>query len=219
MNAFIPKKLPVEETAGEKLRQARRYRNLKIEEVSRKINIQAKYLLALEDERFESLPAGLYGKNFLKEYAEFLGLNSQELLRSWPEENTAPESNNPFSRALVKKSQFLVLPKIIRNILIAAAIFACLLYLIFYFKNIVSPPKLIITTPENNLMITDSSLVVTGQTEAEAEVRINNETVLNNNNGYFSQTVDLKKGLNNLTITAKKKYGREKVVTRQILVK
>jgi len=62
------------------------------------------------------------------------------------------------------------------------------------------------------------SITVDGQTEPEAEIKINDEIILNNHNGYFSQTINLKKGLNNIVITAKKKYSQEITVTRQILV-
>ena len=218
MTAFTPKKLPLEETVGEKLRQARRYKNLKIEEVAKRINIRVEYLSALEEENFDKLPAGLYGKNFLKEYARFLGLKPRDLLKNWQEESIGDSRPNPFSQKIVKKNKFIIFPKIIRNTLIISAVLICFLYLVFYFKKIVLSPELIVTQPNKNLLIQGDSITIDGQTELEAEVKINGEIVLNNHNGYFSQTVNLKKGLNNITITAKKKYSQEKTIVRQILV-
>lgn len=218
MTAFIPKKLPLEETVGEKLRQARSYKNLKIEEVAKKINIRVEYLIALEEENFDKLPAGLYGKNFLKEYANFLGLKPRDLLKNWQKETADSPSLNPFSQKIVKKNKFIIFPKIIRNVLIITAVLICFLYLIFYFKKIVFSPDLTVTEPSKNLMTKNSSITINGKTETEAEIKINGEIVLNNHNGYFSQTVNLKKGLNNIIITAKKKYSQERTVIRQILV-
>lgn len=218
MAAFIPKKLPLEETVGEKLRQARHYKNLKIEDAAKKLNIRAEYLSALEEESFEKLPAGLYGKNFLKEYAKFLGLKPRDLLKNWQEASSNSSDPDPFSQKIVKKNKFIIFPKIIRNFLIVMAILICFLYLVFYFKKIVFPPDLVIIQPDKNLLIKDSSITVSGQTEKEAEVKINGAIVLNNQDGYFSQDVNLKKGLNNITITAQKKYSREKTIIRQILV-
>lgn len=218
MAAFIPKKLPLEETVGEKLRQARSYKNLKIEDAAKKLNIRSEYLSALEEERFEKLPTGLYGKNFLKEYAKFLGLRPRDLLKNWQEVSNTGSATDPFSQKIVKKNKFIIFPKIIRNFLIVMAILICFLYLVFYFKKIVFPPNLIITQPDKNLLIQDSSIIISGQTEKEAEVKINGAIVLNNQDGYFSQAVNLKKGLNNITITAQKKYSREKTIIRQILV-
>lgn len=218
MNSFVPKKITNIESWGEKLRQARRFKNLKIDDIAKKINIKAEYLLAIEDERLEDLPAGLYGKNFLKQYTHFLGLNVNEILKLWNEQLLSSHPDDPFSRKILARHKFIIFPRLIRNLLIIGAIITCFLYLSFYFKKITLPPKLIITQPETNLALSDTSLQVKGETEAEAEITINGELVLNNQEGYFSQTVNLKKGLNNIIVKAKKKYSREQTVTRQILV-
>jgi len=218
MAAFIPKKISRAESWGEKLQQARRFKNLKIEDISRKLNIRSEYLQALEEERFENLPAGLYGKNFIKEYASFLGLNVKEIIKDWDAQVINSSPDDPFSRKVLARHRFIIFPKIIRNLLIIGAILICFLYLIFYFKKIILPPQLIITQPETNLALSGSSIIISGKTEIEAEVKINGEIVLNNHDGYFTQTVNLKKGLNNIIIKAKKKYSREETVTRQILV-
>jgi len=218
MIAFTPKKIPLEETVGEKLRQTRHYKNLKIEDIAKKINIRAEYLSALEEENFDKLPAGLYAKNFLKKYARFLGLKPRDLLNNWQEDTSNTKINNPFSQKVVKKNKFIIFPKIIKNILIIGLVLICFLYLTFYFKKIILPPELIIIQPEKNMLTQSDSVVVSGWAETEAEVKINGEIVLDNNNGHFKQEVNLKKGLNNITISAKKKYSREELVNRQILV-
>jgi cytoskeletal protein RodZ len=218
MTAFVPKKIRQAESWGEKLRQARLFKGLKIEDIAKKINIRPEYLIALEEERFENLPAGLYGKNFIKEYAGFLGLNIKEILKDWDAQILGTGGEDPFSRKILARRKFIIFPKIIRNLLIIGAIVICFLYLIFYFKKIVLPPRLIINQPATNMAFKGTNITVSGQTEAEAEVKINGEIVLNNHGGYFTQTVNLKRGLNNIIIKAKKKYSREETITRQILV-
>jgi cytoskeletal protein RodZ len=218
MPAFTPKKLPPDETVGEILRQRRRYKNLKIETVAQAINIRADYLLALEEERWDQLPTGLYGKNFLKEYASFLGLKPAELLKNWQNQSAGSLPSDPFSQKIVKKRKFIIFPKIIRTSLIIVAVLICFLYLVFYFKKVISPPDLTISQPAQNLRTGNSSIVVSGWTEPEAEVKINNQAILIGNNGYFSQSVNLKNGLNSLVITSQNKYSQENIVTREILV-
>jgi cytoskeletal protein RodZ len=218
MISYVPKKINRSEGWGEKLQQARLLKNLKIEDVAKKLNIRREYLSALENELFEELPTGLYGKNFVKEYASFLGLDVKEILKSWDEQILNNSPDDPFSRKILAGHKFIIFPKIIRNLLIISAIVICFLYLSFYFKRIILPPKLIITQPETNLAITATNINISGQTEKEAEVTINGTLVLNNHAGYFTQTVNLKKGLNSLTIKAKKKYSRAQTVVRQILV-
>ena len=218
MTAFIPKKIRQEEGLGEKLQQARRQKNLKIENIAQQLGIKTEYLIALEEERFDKLPAGLNGKNFIKKYASFLGLDNEEISQDWQRQTSTDSPNDPFSRKILAKNNFLVFPKIIRNLLVVGAIAVCLLYLGFYFIRIILPPELIILYPADNLSLNATSLEISGQTEKEAEVTINGELVLNNQDGLFSQTVNLKKGLNSITIKAKKKYSREETVIRQILV-
>lgn len=217
MAAFIPKKIINEISCGEKLQAARLQKNWPLSDIAKHLSIKEEYLMALEENRFDRLPAGLYGKNFIKKYARLLRLDCQELLADW-ENQQGNETVNPFSRKVIHRRQFIAFPKLIRNILIILAVVVCFLYLISYFRNIVLPPKLTITYPETNLSLNSTNVTVSGVTEAEAEVRINGEIVLNNDGGHFEQVINLKKGLNNIIIRAKKKYSQEQVITRQILV-
>ncbi len=218
MTLFVPKKINNCRSCGEKLLQARLEKGLSLEYIGAKINIRPEYLKALEDDNFEKLPAGLYGKKFIEEYSRFLKLNKEEIIKDWSEKTFSGPENNPFSRKVIDKNKFFIFPKLIKNLLIILLIIICFLYLIFYFKKIVLPPNLLITQPTGNLATTDNLILITGETEPESEVKINGEIVLNNDNGKFSQTIHLKKGLNNITIKAKKKYSQEETVSRQILV-
>lgn len=215
MTEFVPKKIYSQTSWGETLRQARLRQNWPIASVAKKLKIRASYLLALEEERLDKLPAGLYGRNFLKEYALLLKIDPREILPALGGDMSAPD--NPFSQPIVKPSKFLIFPKIIRNILIALAILVCFLYLLFYFQKIFWPPRLEITSPAANAFIKGSSVIVSGQTDKEATVDINGVPVLNNHDGFFSQTVNLKSGVNNIVITAKKKNSRARTVIRPIL--
>jgi hypothetical protein len=62
---------------GNSLREARLRQGLDLNDAEQATKIRTKYLGALEDERFELLPAQTYVKGFLRSYAEFLGLDGQ----------------------------------------------------------------------------------------------------------------------------------------------
>ena len=62
---------------GNSLREARVRQGLDLTRVEDDTKVRAKYLKALEDERFEMLPAETYVKGFLRTYAEYLGLDGQ----------------------------------------------------------------------------------------------------------------------------------------------
>ena len=62
---------------GTTLRDARLRQGLDFPELEQTTKIRPKYLRALEDERFDVLPAPTYVKGFLRSYAEALGLDGQ----------------------------------------------------------------------------------------------------------------------------------------------
>jgi len=62
---------------GSSLREARLRQGLDFPEAEQATKIRGKYLRALEDEQFELLPSQTYVKGFLRNYAEYLGLDGQ----------------------------------------------------------------------------------------------------------------------------------------------
>jgi cytoskeleton protein RodZ len=62
---------------GSSLREARLRQELDFPELEERTKIRPKYLRALEDERFDILPAPTYVKGFLRSYAEALGLDGE----------------------------------------------------------------------------------------------------------------------------------------------
>jgi cytoskeletal protein RodZ len=62
---------------GNSLREARLRQQLDFPELEQETKIRAKYLKALEDEKFDVLPAPTYVKGFLRNYADALGLEGQ----------------------------------------------------------------------------------------------------------------------------------------------
>lgn len=217
MTGFTLKTLANEERAGEKLRSARQNQSAPLEIIGRKLRIRPEYLLALENEEYDKLPSGLYGRQFLKEYCQYLKLDIKKVIPLTPFAE-GQTGNDPFSQKILRRHKFLVFPKLIRNLLFIFLFLICLLYLFIYFRRLVSPPSLSLEYPDRNLVSTESKIEVKGKSDPETEIMINSTSIMSAQDGSFSQEVKLKKGLNNLTISAKKKYGRESVIERQILV-
>lgn len=219
MTEFTKKQLCYSHGLGSRLKAARELRQMTTEVAAKKLNIRLDYLIAIEEDRFERLPSGLYTKNYIKEYAKLIGFPATEI-KKWLNDNleTVNEINDPFSQKVVQKKEFIVFPKLIKNLILILIFLACLLYLALYFKKIIFPPELTVYQPDKNLKITEKSIKIKGNTEPEAEISINGETVLNTNGGYFEADINLKRGVNNIVITAKKKYSSEASILRQILV-
>ena len=80
---------------GEQLVQARDERGLTLEDAERDTRISRRYLQALEQERFDIIPAPVYARGFLRSYSQYLGLETARLLARFPEE--APRAGGPAS--------------------------------------------------------------------------------------------------------------------------
>jgi cytoskeleton protein RodZ len=65
---------------GSWLRQQREIRNITLREISDSTKIGMRYLEALEEDRFDVLPAGVFARGFLREYAKYVGLDADEVV-------------------------------------------------------------------------------------------------------------------------------------------
>jgi cytoskeleton protein RodZ len=66
-------------SVGETLRRERLRRNLDLEQISHELKISPKFLDAIEEERFDRLPGGVFAKSFVRQYARLMGLDEEEL--------------------------------------------------------------------------------------------------------------------------------------------
>jgi cytoskeleton protein RodZ len=64
---------------GEVLRSERIRRNLQLEQISRELKIPKRLLAAIEGDKFDQLPAGVFARNFVRQYAQLLGLDGDEM--------------------------------------------------------------------------------------------------------------------------------------------
>jgi cytoskeletal protein RodZ len=222
MTPFTKNKIISEaDSVVEALKSARAKRGLKLGKIAEALGINEKYLAALEAGRFEELPAGIYGKNFLREYALYLGLDAASLIEMF-EVSLATQKNQAktelFSKQVIKQREMLALPRIFKNLALAVVVIVCFIYLSYRLEKIVAPPKLELSNPAANLITKERSLEIIGRTEPETQIIINGEKILSDSTGSFLKTVNLKTGINMITVTAQKKYGRETRLIRQVLV-
>lgn len=75
------------EGVGHSLKVVRERRNLALTDVSARLRIRRPYLEAIEEGRFGELPGAVYVSGFLRQYAEFLGLDPDQVLKSYQAES------------------------------------------------------------------------------------------------------------------------------------
>jgi cytoskeletal protein RodZ len=88
---------------GDKFRKERERRDIKLEDVSNSTKIGSRMLRAIEEERFDQLPGGVFNKGFIRAYAKYLGLDEEETItgyvaalnqfnsQQWDAEKPAPQ--------------------------------------------------------------------------------------------------------------------------------
>lgn len=106
---------------GSSLRQARQHRELELADVERETHIRAKYLGALEDDRFDVLPGQAYVRGFLRTYAEFLGLNGGLYVDEYNEKFAAPDEEPPPIQYRREHRRELRLARPVAGVLVALA--------------------------------------------------------------------------------------------------
>jgi hypothetical protein len=80
---------------GSSLREARMRQSLDFNEMEFRTKVRAKYLRALEEERFDQLPAHTYIKGFLRTYADALGMDGQLYVDEYNSRYVAGEDDHP----------------------------------------------------------------------------------------------------------------------------
>jgi len=65
---------------GETLRRARLQRNLELNRIADELKISASMLRAIEEERFDKLPGGVFARSFVRQYARLLEVDEDEIV-------------------------------------------------------------------------------------------------------------------------------------------
>ncbi|HAJ69916.1 MAG: RodZ domain-containing protein [Alkalibacterium gilvum] len=121
---------------GDRLKEARKAKGYSLDDLQQKTKIQKRYLIAVEEGNLDILPGSFYARAFIKQYADSVGLNGEDLINEYmdvlPEtdkENYRQNVQNTQTRKKTKSSGFLAtikdsFPTILIVLLVIAIIFA-----------------------------------------------------------------------------------------------
>src|ERR1700745_1195801 len=68
---------------GDRLKKEREQRGISLDDISVNTKIGTRLLRALEDEKFEQLPGGIFNKGFVRAYARHVGLDEDETVADY----------------------------------------------------------------------------------------------------------------------------------------
>jgi len=212
---------------GEQLRAQRERKNITLEQAAGDTRIREKFLKALEDGDYRTLPGPVYTRGFLRNYAEYLDLETDELLTLYHHESGRPvepvqtrtfKPYRPIARRNLVFRPVILLPVII---LAGVALFGGYIY--YQLTTFATLPRLEITDPANDGLAASAELAVRGVTVPDGRITVNvfpGPDVFGDIrpafDGSFSTTVALKPGSNHVVIEVLDAAGKTNRVSRII---
>lgn len=222
---FIKTIVPEKENLGERLSKKRAALGFDIKEVERATRIRIKHLELIEAGKWEELPPDVYVRGFLKNYATFLRLDPNKVIKIYLKEKGLKESVKKITAAPIQsnKSKRIKSPKVIitpKRLIISSAVFAALavvFYIGWQISILAAPPKLTLVSPSDEVRVEEDSVVVEGKTDAGADVFINNVPIGVDPDGKFKEKVSLQDGVNLIKISSKNKLNKTSHLSRTVL--
>lgn len=86
---------------GEWLRRQREMREISLRDIADRTKISLRYLEAMEADRFDLLPAPIFAKGFLREYARYVGLSPDEVVNHYLAVHQPEEVDQPGDATLI----------------------------------------------------------------------------------------------------------------------
>lgn len=203
------------------LRDTREKKGILLEDVEKATRIRRKFLEAIENDEYALIPSSLYAKGFVKNYSEFLGLDSATTLAFFRRQtqDVSRQSLLPKKSIISEDSLFRLTPGRFLLFLFAACTLLFLSYFIIQYRNLNQPPQLVIEKPEQDTIVEDRKVDIFGKTSPDATVTVNGVSVLVRSDGRFFDQASLIPGVNTITITATSRFGRSTTVIRKVGLK
>lgn len=206
-------------TVGTILKDARLAKGYSLEDVEVGTKIRAKFLTAIENDNFRVLPSLAYAKGFVKNYSEFLGLASDEVMAFFRRQTQDPSKTSLLPRGVaapLNASGIQLTPTRFIAIVLTALVALFLLYFGFQYRRLIASPHLTVEAPQDQSFISQKRVDVTGTTDPDATIMINGISVLVRSDGKFFEQVAVGPGVNTITIVATSRLGKTTSVMREV---
>ncbi len=118
------------ESYGELIKKTREEKNIQLSKVEMDTSIEKRYLMAIEQETVDEFPGESYFLGFLRNYCEYLGLGSDEIVKLYHAKKIQ-EAPVPVQLFEKKRPKFLIPTIVISIVLILAGINAYLYFCVF----------------------------------------------------------------------------------------
>lgn len=201
-------------TVGEILRTEREKQGLSLQSIEKKIRIRSKFLSAVEKNDWSQFSSNVYISGIIKNYAAFLGLNSDRALAFFRREYEKREEEASFKGKLSKR---MLISERRRSTLLGLTAVAVLFFSYFGYQiyRYLAPPTVNIYEPTESVFRRVDRVTVIGKTEKEAVITIFDSRVFQDERGNFHYDFPLKQGKNNFVIKVVGANGKTTTLKRE----
>lgn len=201
------------------LKEERTKKKLSLLQMERETKIKREFIDLIEKGEWKDLPEYPVVMGFVKTIAKSLGVSEDTamafLRRDYPFDK-AKLPVNPKPDLELNKS---ISPKTITILLSVFAALCIFGYLIYQYLLYLSPPKLDVKNPPELQEVQTSEVYISGTTDPDATLTVNNQQVLISESGEFSDKIGIGEKTRDLVFIARSRYGKETVVVRAIMPK
>mgnify|MGYP001563052442 CR=1 FL=1 len=204
-------------TIGDILKTARTTKRYSLKKVERETKIKKEFVDAIERGDWIALPDFPVVSGFVKNLASFLEVDVKTAYATLKRDylprglsiNPKPDVGGKFNWT----------PKYTFFLGIVMVVVALLGYLGFQFIKFNSPPALEVAKPPDSFIAISNKIDVSGKTDSDATIRINNQLVLVGDDGVFNGQIEIFEGTKEITIIATSRSGKQTKIVRGIIVK
>jgi cytoskeletal protein RodZ len=207
-------------TVGEILKKARLEKQLTLEQISRQTRIALKYLQAIEVNDYKQLPPATFTKGFIQNFAKAVDLNPINILAIFRRDYDQDDRGRIIARGLTEpvRAPVAFFNPTTTSIMLTAVI--AVLIAGFFIRQIIifaSAPSISVIEPKEYAQTT-SPVTISGQTQAQVALTINNRIVNVSETGQFTTQVNLPPGEHTLIITATSRSQKSTTLERSLTI-
>jgi len=206
---------------GDRLLEERKRQGFSLDEVAKATKIRPQFIEAIEKGEYKKLPSSAYAQGFVKNYINYLGLPERELLALFRREFNEEEFLGVLPKSFTRPKEIsLEGVKIKRAGIIGISIFFILVfYILFQYRSALFSPSLSLSSPHENASLNSQTITVSGTTDPNATVTVNNIPVYVDSSGAYTKEMSIFPGTVTLTVKATNSFGKISIITRHIIVK
>ena len=199
------------------LKTRRKKLEITLASASRNLRIKQATLSALERGDYGKLPHNIYTREFVRRYANYLGLSGEIAVQKYLyERGPIPEPNSRLYK--IKTPKEIVTTKLIIGAILGLIALLSAGYLVWQLQFLTSSPQLEVYTPKDNQVVREEQVTIRGKTSPGSEIYINSVPIFSNDDGSFEKTLHLNEGINSISIESQNSAGKSSVVKRTVIV-